>query len=88
MSTDDQEAGEAETATSNRVVNALQRMGFSPDETRMLLEGGAGRGHGFSEVARAKLADVESELADLKIVRQALLDATAGRTRRWGQPEG
>ena len=77
MSTDDQKAGEAETATSNRVINTLQGMGFSPEEIQMLLEGGTGHGHRFSEVATAKLAEVESELADLKIIRQVLRDATS-----------
>ncbi len=67
-----------EAVTVIGVIKTAQRLGFSLDEVRDLLEVSTGgrREPGLLERAAAKLAEVE-KLADLEIVRSALLDAIA-----------
>jgi DNA-binding transcriptional MerR regulator len=71
-----------ETVTVLRVIKAAQRLGFTLDDVAELLE--AGRHHhgrrvkdGLQAHAAAKLAEVESKLADLTIIRDTLRAALA-----------
>ena len=57
-----------------RAIKAAQRLGFTLTEVAALL-GGAGRGRppaGFAARARAKLAEVESRIADLQSTAETL----------------
>lgn len=69
----------AEAVTRLRVVKAAQRLGFTLDEVRELLE--AGRAHrrnaGLQVQAREKLAEVEARIADLTTIRDNLAAAVA-----------
>jgi MerR family transcriptional regulator, mercuric resistance operon regulatory protein len=64
----------AETITVLRVIKAAQRLGFSLDEARDLLTADRHRHHdaGLHGRAAAKLADVESKIADLQIIATTL----------------
>lgn len=68
-----------EAVITIRVIKTAQRLGFNLDEIRLLLATGGGQGQGprLPEGLAAKLAEVESKLADLEIIRQALVDAIA-----------
>ncbi|MEU8137013.1 MerR family transcriptional regulator [Streptodolium elevatio] len=65
-----------------RVVKAAQRLGFTLDEVAELLEAG-GRHHGtrrgdrdgFQARAAAKLAEMDARIADLHVIRTALVQA-------------
>ena len=66
-----------ETVTVLRVIKAAQRLGFTLDDVAELLE--AGRRHhgrriadGLQARAAAKLAEVETRLADLAVIRSTL----------------
>ncbi|WP_433363173.1 MerR family transcriptional regulator [Actinoplanes sp. CA-142083] len=66
----------AETVTVLRVIKAAQRLGFTLDEVADLLTAGAHR-HGaadarLQERARAKLAEVETKIADLQAIAETL----------------
>ncbi|MEU2631349.1 MerR family transcriptional regulator [Kitasatospora sp. NPDC007106] len=68
-----------ETVTVLRVIKAAQRLGFTLDEVADLLEAGRHR-HGrpvpgLQERAAAKLAEVDARIADLTVVRGALVAA-------------
>ncbi|MDI2129043.1 MerR family transcriptional regulator [Yinghuangia seranimata] len=62
-----------------RVIKAAQRLGFSLDEVAELLE--AGRHHhgrdsgGLQARAAAKLAEIDARIADLQVIRAALVEA-------------
>jgi DNA-binding transcriptional MerR regulator len=60
-----------------RVIKAAQRLGFTLDEIADLIEAGRRRGHDSSLQARAadKLAEVESRIADLVLIKRNLEDA-------------
>ncbi|GAB3560555.1 DNA-binding transcriptional MerR regulator [Actinopolyspora lacussalsi] len=66
--------------TTLRVIKAAQRLGFTLDEVADLLEAGRSRradrsDPGLRERARAKLAEVEARIADLRTIRATLLEA-------------
>lgn len=66
------------TVTTLRVVKAAQRLGFTLDEVAELLE--AGRHHhrgtaGLQARTEAKLAEIDQKLADLQVIRDALVAA-------------
>jgi DNA-binding transcriptional MerR regulator len=69
----------AETVTVLRVIKAAQRLGFSLAEVADLLEAGAhrhGRGSaGLPARAKDKLAEVETKIADLGVIRDTLVAA-------------
>ncbi|MEG9227333.1 MerR family transcriptional regulator [Aeromicrobium sp. Sec7.5] len=66
-----------ETVTVLKVVKAAQRLGFTLDETAELLE--LGRHHhgtgGLQSRASAKLAEIDSRITDLTVIRETLLAA-------------
>ncbi|WP_062997263.1 MerR family transcriptional regulator [Nocardia mikamii] len=68
-----------EAVTVLRVIKAAQRLGFSLDEVADLLPGTAHhrRDAGLRTRARAKLAEVDAELAELGAVRDTLRAALA-----------
>ncbi|MCP2242459.1 MerR family transcriptional regulator [Lentzea aerocolonigenes] len=69
----------AETVTVIRVIKAAQRLGFTLDEVAELLDLGTHR-HGKPGLqvrATAKLAEVETRIADLEIIRDTLKAAVA-----------
>uniref|UniRef100_UPI0039BF94F8 MerR family transcriptional regulator n=1 Tax=Lentzea alba TaxID=2714351 RepID=UPI0039BF94F8 len=74
----------AETVTVIRVIKAAQRLGFTLDEVAELLDLGTHR-HGKPGLqvrATAKLAEVETRIADLEIIRDTLkASRTAARPR-------
>lgn len=64
-----------ETVTVLRVIKAAQRLGFSLDEVADLLDMGShrhGAQDGLPTRARTKLAEVETKIADLGIIRDTL----------------
>ena len=66
------------TVTTLRVIKAAQRLGFTLDEVAELLE--AGRHHhggasGLQARTEAKLAEIDQKLADLQVIRDALVAA-------------
>jgi DNA-binding transcriptional MerR regulator len=66
------------TVTTLRVIKASQRLGFTLDEVAELLE--AGRHHhdnarGLQARTQAKLAEIDQKIADLQVIRTALLAA-------------
>jgi DNA-binding transcriptional MerR regulator len=67
----------AEAVTRLRVVKAAQRLGFTLDEVRELLDAGRahGRDAGLQVQARAKLVEVEARIADLTTIRDNLAAA-------------
>ena len=69
----------AETVTRLRVVKAAQRLGFTLDEVRELLDVGRphGRDTGLQVRAREKLVEVEARIADLTAIRDDLTAALA-----------
>jgi MerR family transcriptional regulator, mercuric resistance operon regulatory protein len=70
---------DAGAVTVLRVIKAAQRLGFTLDEVADLLE--VGRHHhtrrpaGLQEAARAKLAEVDARIADLRLIRKTLTAA-------------
>jgi len=65
--------------TTLRIIKAAQRLGFTLDEVAQLLEAGRHR-HGrpvagLQERAAAKLAEVDAKIADLNMIRSALVTA-------------
>jgi MerR family mercuric resistance operon transcriptional regulator len=69
-----------ETVTVLRIIKAAQRLGFTLDEVAELLEVGRHRhgGHnatGLRTKATAKLAEVESRIEDLHVIRARLASA-------------
>lgn len=60
-----------EAVTVLRVIKAAQRLGFTLDEVADLLDLRAGR-PGLAARATAKLAEVETRIADLAIIRDSL----------------
>jgi DNA-binding transcriptional MerR regulator len=67
-----------ETATTLRMIKAAQRLGFTLDEVADLLEAGRhrhGRRAGLQAHTEAKLAEVEQKIADLIVIRDALVAA-------------
>lgn len=60
-----------EAVTVLRVIKAAQRLGFTLDEVADLLAAQ----RGLAVHARAKLAEVQARIADLTVVRDALLAA-------------
>ena len=69
----------AEAVTRLRVVKAAQRLGFTLDEVRELLDVGRahGRDAGLQVRAREKLVEVEARLSDLATIRDNLAAAVA-----------
>ena len=69
----------AEAVTRLRVVKAAQRLGFTLDEVRALLDAGRARGRdaGLQVRAREKLVEVEARIADLATIRDNLAAAVA-----------
>jgi DNA-binding transcriptional MerR regulator len=69
----------AEAVTRLRVVKAAQRLGFTLDEVRELLDAGRGHGRdaGLQVQAREKLVEVEARIADLTTIRDNLAAAVA-----------
>jgi MerR family mercuric resistance operon transcriptional regulator len=66
-----------EAVTVLRVIKAAQRLGFTLEEVAELLAAGR-RGHreaGLQARAAMKLAQVETRIADLKVIRVTLLAA-------------
>ncbi|WP_189329935.1 MerR family transcriptional regulator [Actinoplanes ianthinogenes] len=66
----------AEAVTVLKVIKAAQRLGFTLDEVAELLTT-AGHRHGrrdagLQERARAKLAEVEAKIADLRVIASTL----------------
>jgi DNA-binding transcriptional MerR regulator len=65
------------TVTTLRVIKAAQRLGFTLDEVAELLE--AGRHHhgvgGLQSRTEVKLAEVDQKIADLQVIRLALVAA-------------
>lgn len=67
-----------ETVTTLRVIKAAQRLGFTLDEVAELLEASRhrhGAGSGLQARTEAKLAEVESKIADLRMIRASLIAA-------------
>lgn len=68
-----------EAVTLLRVIKAAQRLGFTLEEVAELLEAGThrrGRAQvGLRQRAEVKLAEIDSKIADLTVIRQALVDA-------------
>lgn len=68
-----------ETVTALRVIKAAQRLGFTLDEVADLVELGGHRhgrsGGGLRARATAKLAEVEQRIADLRMIRETLIQA-------------
>jgi MerR family mercuric resistance operon transcriptional regulator len=64
----------AESVTVLRVIKAAQRLGFSLDEISDLLTAGRHRHRdaGLQDHAAAKLAEVESKIADLQVIAGTL----------------
>jgi DNA-binding transcriptional MerR regulator len=66
-----------ETVTTLRVIKASQRLGFTLDEAAELLA--AGRHHhdgsGLQARTEAKIAEVDQKMADLQVIRDALVAA-------------
>jgi DNA-binding transcriptional MerR regulator len=69
----------AEAVTRLRVVKAAQRLGFTLDEVRVLIDAGRahGRDAGLQVQAREKLVEVEARIADLTTIRDNLAAAVA-----------
>jgi DNA-binding transcriptional MerR regulator len=71
----------AETVTVLRVIKAAQRLGFSLQEVADLIDVGThrhGRRHdGLQTRVRQKLAEVDTRIADLTIIRETLHAALA-----------
>lgn len=68
-----------QAVTLLRVIKTAQRLGFTLNEVADLLETGAHR-HGRRDAglqarARAKIAEVDQKIADLTVIRQALVEA-------------
>lgn len=68
------------TVTTLRVVKAAQRLGFTLDEVADLLDVGRHRhgprsGRGLQTRADAKIAEVDRRIADLQVIREALVAA-------------
>ena len=64
-----------ETVTVLRVIKAAQRLGFSLDEVADLLDMGSHRHRtqdGLQTRAQTKLAEVETKIADLGVIRDTL----------------
>jgi DNA-binding transcriptional MerR regulator len=66
-----------EAVTLLRVIKAAQRLGFSLEEVAELLEAGRHRhgqpaDPGLASHARAKLAEIQARIADLRTVQSAL----------------
>ena len=68
-----------EAVTRLRVVKAAQRLGFTLEEVRELLDAGRARGRdaGLQVQAREKLVEVEARIADLATIRDNLAAAVA-----------
>jgi MerR family mercuric resistance operon transcriptional regulator len=71
-----------ETVTVLRVIKTAQRLGFTLDEVGELLDVGAHRhgrraDAGLLERAEAKLVEIERKIADLGVMREALVVAIA-----------
>ncbi|MBN6057271.1 MerR family DNA-binding protein, partial [Nonomuraea sp. RK-328] len=68
-----------ETVTALRVIKAAQRLGFTLDEVADLVEAGGhrhgGPDSGLRARAVAKLTEVEQKIADLRAIRETLLQA-------------
>ncbi|GAA2996957.1 MerR family transcriptional regulator [Streptosporangium longisporum] len=68
-----------ETVTVLRVIKVAQRLGFTLEEVADLVEAAAhrhGRGDGGLQArATAKLAEVEQRIADLRTIRETLIQA-------------
>jgi DNA-binding transcriptional MerR regulator len=66
-----------ETVTMLRVIKAAQRLGFTLDEVADLLEVGrcGNTNSGLQAQARTKLAEVESRITDLQVIRDSLTQA-------------
>jgi DNA-binding transcriptional MerR regulator len=67
-----------ETVTALRVIKAAQRLGFTLEEVKDLLE--LGRHHhgtrpAFQAHTEAKIAEVAQKIADLTVIRDALIAA-------------
>jgi DNA-binding transcriptional MerR regulator len=64
------------TVTTLRVIKAAQRLGFTLDEVAELLAA-AGHQHGRGLLSRteSKLAEVDQKIADLQVIRAALIAA-------------
>ncbi|UGQ11820.1 MerR family transcriptional regulator [Yinghuangia sp. ASG 101] len=61
-----------------RVIKAAQRLGFTLDEVAELLEAGRhrhGTAGGLQDRAAAKLAEIDARIADLCVIRSALVRA-------------
>ena len=60
-----------------RVIKAAQRLGFTLDEVADLVEVGrrGGTSSGLQAQARTKLAEVDSRIADLQVIRDSLTAA-------------
>jgi DNA-binding transcriptional MerR regulator len=66
------------TVTTLRVIKAAQNLGFTLDEVADLLEAGRhvhGAGPGLQSRTEAKLVEVDRKIADLHMIRAALLAA-------------
>ena len=66
-----------EAVTTLRVIKAAQRLGFTLSEVAELLDTARhrharGEGAGLQARARAKLADVETKIADLSVIAETL----------------
>jgi DNA-binding transcriptional MerR regulator len=66
------------TVTTLRVIKAAQRLGFTLDEVADLLE--AGRHHhdgqrGLQARTESKLLEIDQKIADLRVIRDALVAA-------------
>jgi DNA-binding transcriptional MerR regulator len=65
--------------TMLRVIKTAQRLGFSLDQVAELLE--TGRHHhgrrdaGLQSKAKAKIAEVDQKIADLRVIRESLVQA-------------
>lgn len=67
-----------DTVTTLRVIKAAQRLGFTLDEVAELLEAGRhrhGRTGGLQALTESKLAEIDQKIADLQVIREALLAA-------------
>ena len=69
-----------ETVTLLRVIKAAQRLGFTLTEVAELLDAGRHRHHtssGLHQRAVAKLAEIDTRLADLAVIRATLAEVVA-----------